>query len=606
MAAVDNTVKRSIKFKITSKGIRDESEEKARENIMNNECKDGVTVNGNKNSMSVRISMLGNSNKRKPGVILECQREKKQRMDQSFKKHCNSLLRSLMEHPHGFAFNQPVDPVKLKIPDYFSIITNPMDLGTIKRKLEDNMYFDAEEFARDVRLTFSNAILYNPPGNFVHNFAKELSDVFSRRWKLLEANSNCMGRNLEQLWNIDEIEKNGQDTMSIIEKKGQNAKQTCLTKASVRISVVNRRPMSLEEKRNLRKELVKMSSRKMTGNLRSVFQKFGFARLKEETLDSYIDAIDDETLLELKRAIKVSLDATEGKVKPARTTQSGCPTLVTTHKDNGNRIACATANRKPSHDSPAVKCATCGSLMCQCSLRRCSVKPYSSDFSSERSSDRDHCGDSKPDRGVKYPVTSHTRGLKLDSNGHEIVSNEENFQQRISSPATSASVEGWTSLVNVHMSPKKALRAAMLKSRFADTIFRATQQTLQDHDDKINPVNVQKERERLKRQQREEKARIEAEIRAAEAASQTRAVADLKMQRERERETARIAVEKMGKTVNIDENQEILEDFEAIIGAISGGNFRNPLEQLGLYLKDDYMEEDEEAILQVEDGEILS
>ncbi|KAL2491887.1 transcription factor GTE9-like [Abeliophyllum distichum] len=119
MGAVDNTVKRSIKFKIPSKGIRDESEEKSREYMMNNECKDGVTVNRNKKSMSVSFSMLGNSNKCKPGVVFECQRKKKQRVDHSFKQHCANILRSLMEHPHGFAFNQPVDPVKLKIPDYF-------------------------------------------------------------------------------------------------------------------------------------------------------------------------------------------------------------------------------------------------------------------------------------------------------------------------------------------------------------------------------------------------------------------------------------------------------------------------------------------------------
>ncbi|CAA2999558.1 Hypothetical predicted protein [Olea europaea subsp. europaea] len=63
----------------------------------------------------------------------------------------------------------------------------------------------------------------------------------------------------------------------------------------------------------------------------------------------------------------------------------------------------------------------------------------------------------------------------------------------------------------------------------------------------------------------------------------------------------------MGKTVDIDENRNIMEEFEAIIGGFSSGNLRNPLEQIGLYIKDDYMEEDEEeAILQGEEGEILS
>lgn len=60
-----------------------------------------------------------------------------------------------MEHPQGFAFNQPVVPVKL-IPDY--LIIEPMNLVTIKCKLEDKTYFYEEEFASDVSLTFPSAI----------------------------------------------------------------------------------------------------------------------------------------------------------------------------------------------------------------------------------------------------------------------------------------------------------------------------------------------------------------------------------------------------------------------------------------------------------------
>lgn len=36
-------------------------------------------------------------------------------------------------------------------------------------------------------------------------------------------------------------------------------------------------------------------------------------------------------------------------------------------------------------------------------------------------------------------------------------------------------------MFEVQLSPKKALRAAMLKSRFADTILRAQQKTLLEH-----------------------------------------------------------------------------------------------------------------------------
>ncbi|CAA2933318.1 transcription factor GTE12-like [Olea europaea subsp. europaea] len=198
-------------------------------------------------------------NKHKPRAILECRREKRKRLNQSFKQQCTGILRSLMDHPHGFAFDQPVDdPVKLKIPDYFSIITEPMDLGTTKLKLEDNMYFDAGEFVSDISPTFSNAMLYNPPGKHVNNFAKELIDVLNQRWKLLETKLKCTGRNLEQLSNLDKIEKKRQDKKPKINKNGQNAKQSYLNRA------VNGRPMLLKEKCDLCKELVKISKKART------------------------------------------------------------------------------------------------------------------------------------------------------------------------------------------------------------------------------------------------------------------------------------------------------------------------------------------------------
>jgi len=41
-------------------------------------------------------------------------------------------LQALKNHKHGWVFNEPVDPIKLGIPDYFQIIKHPMDLGTVK------------------------------------------------------------------------------------------------------------------------------------------------------------------------------------------------------------------------------------------------------------------------------------------------------------------------------------------------------------------------------------------------------------------------------------------------------------------------------------------
>ncbi|GMY31998.1 transcription factor GTE3, chloroplastic [Fagus crenata] len=79
-------------------------------------------------------------------------------------KSSSDLLMKLMRHKFGLVFNKPVDVKGLGLHDYNTIVKHPMDLGTSPR-----------EFAEDVRLTFSNAMLYNPKGQDVHFMAEQLA-----------------------------------------------------------------------------------------------------------------------------------------------------------------------------------------------------------------------------------------------------------------------------------------------------------------------------------------------------------------------------------------------------------------------------------------------
>jgi hypothetical protein len=45
---------------------------------------------------------------------------------------CLSLVSELMTHRAAASFLEPVDPIKLRIPTYFKIIKNPMDLSTVR------------------------------------------------------------------------------------------------------------------------------------------------------------------------------------------------------------------------------------------------------------------------------------------------------------------------------------------------------------------------------------------------------------------------------------------------------------------------------------------
>jgi E1A/CREB-binding protein len=110
---------------------------------------------------------------------------------QKLKTKCLETLKILQGHQHGWVFNSPVDPVELGLPDYFEVIKKPMDLGTIRKKLENGCYHTLEEFEGHGHLTFDNAMAYNPEGSVVWNMAKEMKVKFAEDFKILMKQLNA-------------------------------------------------------------------------------------------------------------------------------------------------------------------------------------------------------------------------------------------------------------------------------------------------------------------------------------------------------------------------------------------------------------------------------
>ena len=66
-------------------------------------------------------------------------------------------------------------PVKEEIaPGYKNIVYRPMDLGTIKRNIENGSIRSTREFQRDVMLMFTNAIMYNSSNHDIHKISLEM------------------------------------------------------------------------------------------------------------------------------------------------------------------------------------------------------------------------------------------------------------------------------------------------------------------------------------------------------------------------------------------------------------------------------------------------
>ncbi|CAA6673165.1 unnamed protein product [Spirodela intermedia] len=106
-----------------------------------------------------------------------------------------------------------------------------------------------------------------------------------------------------------------------------------------------------------------------------------------------------------------------------------------------------------------------------------------------------------------------------------------------------------------HRPLKTSLRAALLKRRFADTILRAQEKIVLHKCERGDPEKLQRELKDLKRKQGEERRRINAQAKAVERVLK---------QRERERKAARLKIQKMEKTVEIDDCYEIWEDLKML------------------------------------------
>ncbi|XP_071692982.1 transcription factor GTE7-like [Rutidosis leptorrhynchoides] len=189
-------------------------------------------------------------------------------------RKCGQILVQLMKHKHGWVFNTPVDVAGLKLYDYHKIITQPMDLGTIKLKLTKNEYESPLAFAADVRLTFNNAMVYNGIGSDVYVMAQQLLSMF------------------ENLFN------------STADKKQKSSSISVLTN---QVKVMSKRVMTRHEKEELAESFWKLQMDPQgMDQVMSIVKKGVFLGLEQKGHEEFeldLGVLDNETLWELHRFI---------------------------------------------------------------------------------------------------------------------------------------------------------------------------------------------------------------------------------------------------------------------------------------------------------------
>lgn len=141
----------------------------------------------------------GMAGKRKPeqqmGPVSKRQRVEQARAErlQKLMQQCNAIVTQIQKaKPREFElFKEPVKPEKYGCHDYYEVIKNPMDFGTMQKKIRRREYNSPIEFKEDAQLVFSNCYTYNREGTQPHHFGRVIEAEFWKRWQNL---------NIENSW----------------------------------------------------------------------------------------------------------------------------------------------------------------------------------------------------------------------------------------------------------------------------------------------------------------------------------------------------------------------------------------------------------------------
>ena len=224
---------------------------------------------------------------------------------------CRDMLQSVREHLGKSLdiFNVAVDP--LVVVDYYKVVKNPMDLGTITGKLERNEYSRPVEFATDVRQVWYNCKLYNKKGDFVERTGTAASLHFEQLWassglaeskdRSRRANAGLAAAKFEPLAVVEKKKGKG----SMLGGKGgkRGSKGTASSKKS------KKPPMSRDQMAALAERLSEMDEDGLQPVVNIIRERNQLETGPDEEIELDIEALDNETLWTLDTYLK-NLDGT--------------------------------------------------------------------------------------------------------------------------------------------------------------------------------------------------------------------------------------------------------------------------------------------------------
>ena len=213
-------------------------------------------------------------------------------------RKCLKILASLKKHQYSFPFLKPVDPITLQVPDYFDIVKEPMDLGTVERNLRNGVYANPSQFASDIRKIWNNSFLYNAKGSDIYHMTVSMSNYFEKLFSEVESNSGTetyieLHKKVEKL------------TKEIKELHTKNPSGGGGLKLHKSLSQINEKPMTLQEKKNLGQNIRNLPAQYLRGVWEIVND--GILNQHKEELEFDIDTLPVKKCRELERYVNAKL-----------------------------------------------------------------------------------------------------------------------------------------------------------------------------------------------------------------------------------------------------------------------------------------------------------
>lgn len=240
-------------------------------------------------------------------------------------EYCRKIIQDLRKHKMAFPFLKPVDPIALKIPDYFDVIKEPMDLGTVKERLESNFYGNVYEFAEDTKLVWSNALTYNHPDSDVSKMAKSLSDLFEESIaKAIEISEKTTEETKQEY--LDKIKtyqneiQEYEQLMNEIKEQMPNDIVPMIEVKRIKSNSRTNRPMLYEEKLRLSKSINELDEKYYSGIVSIIEQELpDQLKTDSEEIELDIDEFESYVLWRLEDYIKTYTTPSSNQVEEVTT-----------------------------------------------------------------------------------------------------------------------------------------------------------------------------------------------------------------------------------------------------------------------------------------------